>query len=150
MYSVSGSPLGPFALAVFRVLNADATLASLAPGGVHTEPQQATEITSAYVAPGRRQMAAEGGTVTSDGHRVSVWLDVWSPASAPAEAQSILSRIRVLFQRRALSVDGFALVAGSVECRNELVFRDADPDMPDSQSWYHGVVEVTGLVHEAV
>lgn len=147
--TVTGSPLGPFALAVFEALKNDATLATLATGGVHAQLPTATKTALPYVVIGRRTMAPEGGTVATDGQLAAVWLDVFSGALGPSEAQRILARIRVLLHRADLSVAGYVVTKFSVVCRQEMVFPDPDPALDASNIW-HGVQEWTGLLSDAM
>lgn len=146
--TVTGSPLGPFALAVFNALKNDASLAALATGGVHAQLPSGVETPCPYVVIGRRTMAPEGGTVVTDGNRVSVWLDVWSDYAGPGQAQQILSRIRAVLHRAALEVPGYRVTKFSITCREEHCFRDTDPEL-EGKSFYHGVQEWTSLLEEA-
>lgn len=145
--TVTGSPLGPFALAVFNALKNDSTLSALATGGVHAEMPTTTEVTMPYVVIGRRTLAPEGGTVATDGQRAAVWLDVFSTYPGPSEANRILARIRVLLHRAALDVSGFVVTKFSMTCRQELVFPDPDPALDAGNVW-HGVQEWTALLEE--
>lgn len=146
--TVTGSPLGPFALAVFNALKNDATLATLATGGVHAQMPTATEVALPYVVIGRRTMAPEGGTVATDGQRASVWLDVFSGYTGPSEANRILARIRVLLHRAALDVPGYLVTKFSMTCSQELVFPDPDPALDAGNVW-HGVQEWSALLSDA-
>lgn len=145
--TVVDSQLGPFALAVFDALKNDASLATLAPGGVHAQMPSGASTPHPYVVIGRREMSPDGGTVSTDGQRVHVWLDVWSTYLGPSEAQRILARIRAVLHRAPLSIPGFRLVQFSVTCRAEHCFPDIDPQI-DGQSFWHGVQEWTALLEE--
>lgn len=151
--SVTGSPLAPFADAVFTRLSTDATLVAMAPGGIFAAIPVANLVNpladGPYVFVGHRTLGAHAGAMQREGGDATVVIDVWSAYNGPSEAQDIQSRIRVLLQRNALVVPRFVLYAGSVMCEQELCFQDYHPDMPKLTALFHGVQRWTGLLEEA-
>lgn len=151
--TVTGSPLAPFADAIFTRLSADAKLIALAPGGVYASLPESRRVdpttSGAYVVVGHRALGPGAGAMQREGGSAAVMVDVWSAFNGPAEAQDIQSRIRALLQRADFPVTGFTLYAGSVSCDDEQCFQDFDRDMPQ-RTVYHGVQRWTGLIEEAI
>lgn len=150
--TVTGSPLAPFADAVFGRLSRDAALAALALNGVYAALPVSTKVdvtAGAYVVVGHRALGPGAGAMQREGGKADVMVDVWSAYNGPSEAQAIQAQIRRLLQRFDLAVSGFALYAGSVDCDEELCFQDFDPDMPQ-RTLFHGVQRWTGLLEEAI
>lgn len=151
--TVTGSPLAPFADAIFSRLNADVRLAALAPGGVFASMPDSRRVDAstdgAYVFVGHRTLGPNAGAMQREGGNADVVVDVWSAYNGPSECQDIQGRIRALLQRCDLAVPGFVLYAGSVMCDEEQCFQDFDPDMPQ-RSLFHGVQRWTGLLEEAI
>lgn len=150
--TITGSPLAPFADALYARLSGDAALAGLARTGtvaVVAELFQSSRTNRPYVIVGVRELRAPGGAMQREGGKASVVVDVFSDFNGPEEAQDIQSRIRVLLQRFDLPVVGFTLYSGSLVCEEEQVFPDFDPDMPE-RSGYHGVQRWTGLLEESI
>jgi len=150
--TVSGSPLAPFADALFTRLNADATLAALVPGGIFAGMPESRLVDpileGAYVFIGHRTLGKRAGAMQREGGNASVTVDVWSAYHGPSEVQDIQSRIRVLLQRQDLPVPGFLLYAGSLMCDDEVCFQDYHPDIPQLAALFHGVQRWVGLLEE--
>lgn len=145
----TGSPVGVFALAVLTVLRADATLTAFASGGIYAALKTGTKTPFPYVVLSRRGMNPGGaGAMQREGGTVFVVADVWSDKNSPNEVEQIQARIRYLLQRETLRLDGFTMIAHSLECDEELVIPDFDPDMP-ARSLFHGVQHWRALVEEA-
>jgi Protein of unknown function (DUF3168) len=146
--TVTGSPSPAFADALFARLQADSVLAALATSGIFGSLPDNARTQYPYVVVGRTELRPGGaGAMQREGGTVDVFVDVWSSFNGPNEAQAIQSRIRALLLRADVSPVGFALYAGSVECKEELCFWEFDTDMPERKLW-HGVQQWTGLLEE--
>ncbi len=145
--TVTGSPLAPFADAIYRRLAGDAVLATLAKSGVFASLPESARVDPPYVVVGHRALGNRAGAMQREGGNADVIVDVWSSYNGPAEAQDIQAQIRRLLQRQDFPVTGFSLYAGSVTCDEELCFPDWDPDMPQ-RSLFHGVQRWCGLLEE--
>lgn len=145
--TVTGSPLAPFADAIYLRLAGDATLAALASGGVHASLPESRRVDPPYVVIGHRTLGDQAGAMQREGGNADVTVDVWSAYNGPAEAQDIQAQIRRLLLRQDIPVAGFALYGGSVTCPEEMCFADFDPDMPE-RSLFHGVQRWVGLLEE--
>lgn len=87
--------------AVYDRLAADATLSTIAPGGVYDHVPQSTVypyITLGYAA------ADNAGTKTEDLREFTFTVNVWSRQRGHKEARTIQERIRTLLHRVALTV----------------------------------------------
>lgn len=147
--TVTGSPVGPLANAIFVALRADANLMALVGNRVYDAVPRADTVAFPYVTFARTSGIPSGGAMQREGTQASVWLDVWSDSQGNAEANSILSRIQAVLTRANLPVAGFTLNAGSLTCEMSEVFPDTDPDMPET-SLYHGVQHWVGWLEESV
>lgn len=145
--TVTGSPLAPFADAIYRRLSGSAVLATLATSGVFASLPESRRVDPPYVTVGHRTLGNRAGAMQREGGNADVIVDVWSAYNGPAEAQDIQAQIRRLLQRYDLQVAGFALYSGSVTCDEEMCFPDFDPDMPE-RSLFHGVQRWVGLLEE--
>ncbi len=152
MGTATGSPLYPFADAIFQRLNADAALLALAPGGVDADTPESELINpvshGAQVMLGHRTLGKRAGAMQREGGNASVVVDIWSAYRGPIEVHAIQARIRVLLQRVDLTVVGFALYSGSVICDEEVCFKDYHPDLPQLAALWHGVQRWVGLLEE--
>lgn len=134
-----GSPISPFSDSMLNTLKADATLVGLVPGGIYTALKQSSTTVFPYVVLTRFGMNAGGaGAMGLEGGRLWCELDVWSEKNSPYQTEQIMSRIRFLLQRETLTVVGFKMIGNSLECDEERVLPDYDPDMP-TRSLFHGV-----------
>src|SRR5690242_21785753 len=111
--TVTGTPLGPFGDALYRVSAADGTLAALAHAagatvGVYASLPRDRRVPFPYIIIGRRGFAADAGAMQREGGTATVWLDIWSDQNGPGEVHDIQARLRVLFQRQSIAVSGFA------------------------------------------
>lgn len=149
--TVAGSPLAPFADAIYRRLSGDATLLALATGGVGASLSRTERTEPPYVVVGSRELLStpDGGSMQIEGGSAAVTVEVFSKENGPQEAQDIQSRIRALLQRYDLSIAGYVMHGGSLICEDERVFSDFDPDMPE-RSGFHGVQRWTALLEEAL
>ncbi len=144
MPTVTGTPLAPFADALFGHLAADPTLVGLATGGVYAALPRDVPVVMPYVLVGQRRefrlrsSLSGAGSMQREGGRATVWVDVFSAYNGPAEAEDLQARIRILCQRVNVAVPGFFLTAGSLECEEELVYDEPDPNLP-TKSIFHGV-----------
>lgn len=91
--------------AVYGVLAADATLGTLAPGGVHDYVPDGTVMP--YVRLGTAREEPEDAGL--QGRRVTVVIDVWSQYRGLAEAYSITDRIIALLRYVELTLTGWTL-----------------------------------------
>jgi hypothetical protein len=148
MPAATGSPLIPWVDATAALLTADATLVALATGGIYAALPRNGRTTMPYVILGRREMNDQGGAMQLEGGKALLVIDVWSDHNGPSEAQAIQSRIRRVLQRQTLTIVGFAMIAGSMACEEELVFPDFDPDMPE-RTLFHGVQHWSAYLEEA-
>lgn len=150
MTVVLGTPLAPFADAIFTRLSADAILVAMLAGGVVASLPKASRTNRPYVVVGsERELIDNGqaGAMSREGGEGFVVIDVFSDYHGPSQAQDIQARIRVLLQRTDLAVPGYVLYGGSLIVKDERVIPDYDPDMPE-RSGFHGVQHVTGLLEE--
>ncbi len=150
--TVTASPLFAFADAIFQRLNGDATLLTLAPGGIDAGMPESQLINpiefGATVYLSHRTLGTRAGAMQREGGNASLVVDVWSAYHGPIEVQTIQSRIRVLLQRVDLAVSGFFLYSGSLICNEEQCFQDYHPDLPQLAALYHGVQRWVGLLEE--
>lgn len=149
MLTVTGSPLLPFADAVLGRLTPDATLIALMPNGIKTALPRGARVLYPYGLIGREQLNDRAFAMQLEGGEGALFIDVWSDKNGPGEAQQILSRIRALLQRQTLTMAGFTMIAGSLTCRDEQVFREFDADMPE-RTLYHGIQEWVADLEEAI
>jgi hypothetical protein len=148
VFTVTGSPLLPWVDALTAVLVADAALALLAPGGIVAALPRSVRVVEPYVIVGRREIDTLGGAMQISGGLAHVTLDTWSAQNGPAETQQIQARCRVLLERQALRIPGFAMLDGSLTCEVEDVTADFDPDMPEL-TLFHGVQTWMAWLEEA-
>jgi len=147
MFAVTGSPTQAFIDALRAVLVADAALTALV-AGVFGHLSEAARTAYPYLVLGRRSRQNDGGAMQVAGGKVSVQLDVWSDHKGASEAHAILSRVYAVLERRALSVSGYVVIAGSLTCEMEEVFDEPDADKPEARL-YHGVQRWTADIEEA-
>jgi hypothetical protein len=147
-YAVSGSPLGPFADAVLTALTEDSALTAIVGDRIVATLKTGTTTPLPYIVGGRRDLMPGAVAMQLEGGRCSVWLDFWSEQNDPGEVQQMMARARVVLSRdRTLAVQGFTMFGGSLECEEDLVIPDFDPDMPQ-KSLYHGVQKWSADVEE--
>ncbi len=149
MLTVTGSPVAPFADAIFARLSTDTVLLALTPGGVYASLPRSTRATPPYVVVGRREQHGSGFAMQIGGGDCHVFIDVWSLFNGPSEAETIQSRIRVLLERQPLAVAGFVVFAGSVSCEEEFVLQEFDSDMPE-RTLFHGVQHWSAALEESL
>lgn len=143
-----GSPVSPFSDAMLATLKGDATLVALVPGGIYTAMPHGTTVHFPYIVLTRAGYFTGGvGAMGLEGVRVWIDLDVWSEKNSPYESEQILSRVRYLLQRGTLTLPGYSMYGNSLDCDEERVLPDFDPDMP-SRSLFHGVQHWAALVEE--
>lgn len=138
MFVVTGSPTQAVIDALKARLDGDAVLAALIEG-VYGHVSETARVNYPYLVLGQRHLE-EGPTRSMGlgGGRVVVQIDGWSDAKGASEMHGILSRVRVLLERRPLAVDGFRVVDGSLTCEMEEVFDEADEDSPERRL-YRGI-----------
>jgi hypothetical protein len=151
---VTGSPEAALASVLWSIAASDGPLIALVGADqVVTALRLDQRTPFPCVVVGRREFASNygtdryGGAMQVEGGRASIWIDVWSAINSPVETQTVLSRLRVLFQRVNLVVPGFVLIDGSLTCQDELCFQDDDPDDPQRRL-FHGVQRWTALLEE--
>jgi hypothetical protein len=143
-----GSPVSPFSDAMLATLRGDPTLVALVPGGIYTALKLSSETAFPYIVLTRAGYFTGGvGAMGLEGVRVWMDCDVWSEQNGPYETEQIQSRVRYLLQRQTLALVGFSMIAHSLDCDEERVMPDYDPDMP-SRSLFHGVQHWQALVEE--
>lgn len=138
-YAVVGSPAEGFGDAVLGALLADVPLSALVGTRVYSATPEHSRTPLPYVVGGRYDVLRGAPAMQKDGARVGLYLDVWSDQNGPHEVLQILSRLHTILARdRLLTVPGYAVMAGSLECEEEHVIADFDVDMPD-RSLFHGI-----------
>lgn len=137
-YTVTGSPLGPFADAVLTALLDDSNLTDIVADRIVASAKTLTRTVYPYIVGGRRDLYPGSVAMQLEGGQASLWLDFWSELNGPDEVQRMMARARASLSRRSLTVTGFSMMGGSLVCEEELVIPDFDPDMPQ-KSLYHGV-----------
>jgi hypothetical protein len=145
------TPDGALAKAILDALKADATLATLAAGGVHSAMPEDRRIVEEYIVVGHRAAAGEAGTMgTTETTAATVNVDVWSLHNGPSKTQAVQARIRAVLRRgEDLAIAGYVLTKRSLVCAMEEVFPDADQEMA-KRSGYHGVQRWTGELEEVI
>ena len=144
-YSVTGSPLEPFADAVLARMQADDRLTAIAAATqIVTVPPSKARLPYPNITADHRALTDDAGiAMQSDGGKACVWLDLWSDKNSAHEVHEMLGHVRRLFARDVqLVVPGFTMTGGSLEVTGEDVFADFDEDMPQ-KSLYHGVVMIS-------
>ncbi len=147
-YTCTGSPVGPFADAVLDALLADAALVAIVADRIVASLKVKAVTPLPYIVGGRRDLMPGSVAMQLEGGRGSVWLDFWSDENSPDEVQRMMSRTKAVLQRRSLTIPGYTMFAGSLECEEEQVIPDFDPDMPQ-RSLYHGVQHWAADLEEA-
>jgi hypothetical protein len=148
MYLVTASPTEAFVDAVRIRLRADATLDAVITG-VFDHLREAERTLYPYLVLGYRHL--DDGQTRSmglPGGRVQLQIDGWSATKGPHEMHTMLSRVRVLFERYPLTVHGFRLMDGSLTCEFEDVFDEPDPDAPEKKL-YRGIQRWGAEIDEA-
>jgi hypothetical protein len=146
-YTVTGSPLGPFADAVLTALLEDGNLTDIVGDRIVASTMRGSRTAFPYIVGGRRDLMPGAVPMQTEGGEATIWLDFWSELNSPDEVQRMLSRGRAVLSRRTLPVVGFTMRGGSLVCQQELVIPDFDPDMPQ-KSLYHGVQQWTADLDE--
>lgn len=117
------SVLGPLMAALGTLLRADATLAALAPGGIHDGVPQLVEWP--FVVIEVREKPVQGmGTGTLP--EVQIWSHAFSRLEGMKEARAINDRIVVLLKDQAITVTGFNHCGGAI-------FFDASEPVPNTE-----------------
>lgn len=137
-YTVTGSPLGPFADAVLTALLDDGNLTDIVGPRIVASTKRGERTAFPYIVGGRHDLMPGAVPMQTEGGEASIWLDFWSELNSPDEVRRMMGRARAALSRRTLPVVGFTMRAGSLACAEELVIPDFDPDMPQ-KSLYHGV-----------
>lgn len=146
-YTVTGSPLGPFADAVLTALLDDGNLTAIVGDRIVASTKRGERTTLPYIVGGRRDLMPGAVPMQTEGGEASLWLDFWSELNSPDEVQRMMARARAALSRRTLPVVGFTMRGGSLTCVQELVIPDFDPDMPQ-KSLYHGVQQWSADIDE--
>lgn len=107
--------------ALWELLDGDATLDSLATGGIWDSVPDSRAYPFVQLG---EVFETKDATFSVDGRSVLVWVHVWSQYAGKKEAQSILARIGDLLDETALSVDG----ASVQNCEVEYTQVTMDPD----------------------
>lgn len=148
MFLVTASPSQAFIDALKDALDADATLMDLVTG-VYGHLPESARTSFPYLVLGYRHLDdGQARSMALPGGRISVQLDGWSHHKGASEMHAILSRVRVLLERRDLRIPGFALVQGSLTCEMEDVFFEPDEDKPQD-GLYRGIQRWTAEIDEA-
>ena len=147
--TATGSPLGPFGDAVLDAVAADDAIVAFVGDRVRASVKDQAKSALPFIVGARRDLLPGAVAMQREGGRAAIWVDVWSDKNGPNEVQQILSRIRAVLQRRALTVSGYTVLGGSLVCDEEHVFPDFDPDMPQ-RTLYHGVQKWSADLEESL
>jgi hypothetical protein len=104
----SVSAIGPVQTAIYGLLSADATLLTLATGGVHNDIPDGQAFPHVLISqPTETSQNTFGGPLIGIGRRVIARVHVFSRYQGDAEVTAILSRIVALLDFQVSSVSGF-------------------------------------------
>lgn len=148
-YAALGSSIGAFGDAVLSALEADTTLSTLVGGRIVAATKLGRLTALPLIVGERRELLPGSVAMQKEGGAAGIWLDTWSELNGTYEVETIQARIRAVLSRDTmLTIDGYAMYAGSLACDDEQVFGDFDPDMPQ-RGLFHGVQHFTADLEEA-
>lgn len=148
MFVVTGSPTQAFVDALRAALTSDVTLMALITG-VYGHVSEADRTAYPYLVLGDRHLdEGQARSMAMSGGRTSVQLDGWSAHKGGSEMHAILSRARIVLERRTLTVLGFSMMAGSLTCEFEDILDEPDADNP-KKTLYHGIQQWVAEIDEA-
>lgn len=116
------SVLSPLMAALITLLRADATLTTLAPGGIYDGVPQDVEWPFVLIELRERPVQGIGlGTLPE----VQIWTHAFSKREGMKEARAINDQLVVLLKNQAITVSGFNHCGGTI-------FHDASEPIPNT------------------